>query len=71
VRYEELAENPDAAAERVAAFLHTEPEPLAGGFREVHSRSVGRWRRELDDVQLADIEQEAGGLLRELGYTER
>jgi len=69
VRYEEIAADPDAVATRVAAFLHTEPELIARGFREVHNRSVGRWRRELDEVQLAEIEREAGGLLRELGYS--
>jgi hypothetical protein len=30
---------------------------------------VGRYRTELSDEQLADIEAEAGELLRELGYT--
>ena len=71
VRYDEIATDPDAAAGRVAGFLHTEPEALARGFRKVHSRSVGRWRRDLDEVQLADIEREAGPLLRELGYADR
>ena len=69
VRYEEIAADPDAVATRVAAFLHTEPELIARGFREVHNRSVGRWRRELDEAQLTEIEREAGGLLRELGYS--
>jgi hypothetical protein len=34
----------------------------------VHSRSVGRWRRDLTAEQVADVEREAGPLLRELGY---
>jgi hypothetical protein len=34
----------------------------------VHERSVGRWRSDLDPAQLADVEAEAGALLRELGY---
>jgi hypothetical protein len=34
----------------------------------VHDRSVGRWRRDLTAEQVADVEREAGALLRELGY---
>jgi hypothetical protein len=34
----------------------------------VHDRSVGRYRSELTAEQLADVEREAGALLRELGY---
>jgi hypothetical protein len=30
---------------------------------------VGRYRRDLTPEQLADVEDEAGLLLRELGYT--
>ena len=40
------------------------------GFAEVHARSVGRWRDELTAEQVADVEREAGALLRELGYSE-
>jgi hypothetical protein len=36
----------------------------------VHDRSVGRWRSDLDAAQLADVEAEAGALLRELGYVD-
>jgi hypothetical protein len=35
---------------------------------EVHTRSIGRWRRDLDADQVADVAAEAGGLLRQLGY---
>jgi hypothetical protein len=34
----------------------------------VHTRSIGRWRRDLTSEQVADVEREAGPLLRELGY---
>jgi hypothetical protein len=34
----------------------------------MHAESVGRWRRDLTAEQLADVEAEAGPLLRELGY---
>nr|MBA2460282.1 sulfotransferase [Actinomycetota bacterium] len=68
VRYEEIVADPDAAAAPVAEFLRVDPEPLARGFREVHGRSVGRWREQLDETQLEDVERESGDLLAELGY---
>jgi DNA-binding transcriptional ArsR family regulator len=68
VRYEELAFDPDATAARIAAHIDAEPAALAEALREVHSQSVGRWRRDLTEEQVADIEAEAGPLLRELGY---
>ena len=49
-------------------MLRIDPEPLARSFAEAHSRSVGRWREDLTDEQVADVESEAGELLRELGY---
>ena len=68
VRYEQMAVDPEDAAERVAAELGIDAGRLADAFAKAHSRSVGRWRRELDAQQLRDVEQEAGPLLAELGY---
>lgn len=68
LRYEALAESPGAEADRVAAALGTEPEPLRRAFEAAHGSSVGRWRHELTAEQIADVEAEAGGLLAELGY---
>jgi hypothetical protein len=68
VRYEHLAADPDGVAGRVAEALGSDPVPLAAAFAEVHGRSVARWRTELTAEQLADVEREAGPLLRELGY---
>jgi sulfotransferase family protein len=68
VRYEDIAADPGAAAALIAARLETDPEPLAEALAAVHSRSVGRWRRDLTAAQVADVEGEAGTLLRELGY---
>jgi len=68
VRYEDVAADPGAAAALIAARLETDPEPLAEALAAVHSRSVGRWRRDLTAEQVADVEGEAGTLLRELGY---
>jgi hypothetical protein len=68
VRYEDIAADPGAAAALIAVRLETDPEPLAEALAAVHSRSVGRWRRDLTAEQVADVEGEAGTLLRELGY---
>jgi hypothetical protein len=68
VRYEDIAADPGAAASLIAARLETDPEPLAEALAAVHGRSVGRWRRDLTAEQVADVEREAGPLLRELGY---
>ena len=68
VRYEDIAADPGAAAALIAARLETDPEPLAEALAAMHGRSVGRWRRDLTAEQAADVEREAGALLRELGY---
>jgi Sulfotransferase family len=68
VRYEDIAADPGAAAALIAGRLETDPEPLADALAAVHGRSVGRWRRDLTVEQVADVEREAGPLLRELGY---
>jgi hypothetical protein len=69
LRYEALVAEPAAAAAPVARHLRVEPEPLARAFEEAHGRSVGRWQTDLDESQVADVEREAGPLLRELGYS--
>jgi Sulfotransferase family len=69
LRYEALAAGDEAAAEGLASFLDTPVEPLAEALARAHGSSVGRFRRDLDAAQLADVEAEAGALLRELGYT--
>jgi hypothetical protein len=68
LRYETLVADPAATAERVASFLHCDPAPLAAAFSQSFQTSVGRWRRDLTGEQLAEVEAEAGPLLRELGY---
>jgi hypothetical protein len=64
VRYESFAE----AAEALSAFLETERAPLAAALARFSDSSTGRWRRDLNAEQLADVEAEAGQLLAELGY---
>jgi hypothetical protein len=68
IRYEDVAADPDAVAARVAEHLDAPVEPLAAGLAQAHARSIGRFRRDLTEEQLADVEREAGPLLRELGY---
>jgi hypothetical protein len=68
IRYELVAESPTAVAHEVSAYLDAPLEPLAAAFREAHAESVGRYVRDLDDEQLADVLDEAGDLLEELGY---
>jgi sulfotransferase family protein len=70
LRYEHLADDPDAAAGELAAYLGAPVDPLAAALRAVHASSVGRWRRDLSAEQLADVRDEAGDLLGELGYDE-
>jgi hypothetical protein len=68
LRYEELTASPADVAERLAAELELDAAPLAASLGKVFDRSVGRWQRDLTAEQLADVEAEAGPLLRELGY---
>jgi hypothetical protein len=68
VRYEHIAADPGAASDELAARLASDPAPLREALGAVHGRSVGRWQRDLSPEQVADVEREAGALLRELGY---
>jgi DNA-binding transcriptional ArsR family regulator len=66
VRYERLAD--ETTADDLAAALAAPAEPLARKLREAHADSIGRYERDLTPEQLAEVEAEAGGLLRRLGY---
>jgi hypothetical protein len=68
LRYEELADDPAAVAGRLAHALDTSAEDLTAALSRAHGSSVGRYRTDLSAEQLADVEDEAGALLRELGY---
>ena len=67
LRYEELAACPDAARP-LAHALGVGADELTESFAAAHSNSVGRWMRDLTPEQIADVEDEAGALLAELGY---
>jgi hypothetical protein len=68
IRYEELTADPAAVSQEIARFLDAPPGPLAVALTRAHDSSVGRYRTDLSTEQLADVEAEAGSLLRELGY---
>jgi Sulfotransferase family len=68
LRYEHMATEPEVTAARLASFLEAPPELLAHALRRAHAESIGRFRDELREEQLADVLAESGALLRELGY---
>jgi Sulfotransferase domain len=68
VRYEATNADPAAVAALIAERLQAPPGPLAAALGGAHGASVGRYRRDLAPEQLAEVEDEAGALLRELGY---
>jgi hypothetical protein len=68
VRYERLVTDSRAVAEEVAGRLGVPAGPLVEALAAAHSDSVGRFHAELTAEELADVEEEAGPLLAELGY---
>jgi hypothetical protein len=70
VRYEDVVQDPQNAAGRIGAFLgHGEPPSrLQAALGRADAGSIGRWRRAFDTQAQADVEREAGNLLRDLGY---
>jgi hypothetical protein len=83
VRYEELVRTPVATMQGVLRFLDEpwddgvlDPQQDAhrasatsNTHRPIFATSVGRWRRELAEEDLRQIEAITGGLMRRLGYT--
>jgi len=55
IRYEQLAESPPTVAAELAAHLDAPAEPLTAALARAHAGSIGRYRRELDQRQLADV----------------
>jgi hypothetical protein len=66
--YEQLVSDPAAAAVPVASKLGVEADAVTAAFARAHDTSAGRWRRDLEPEQLADVEREAGAELLALGY---
>ena len=69
VRYEDLTADPESVAAELARYLDAPAEQLGSALGGAHAESVGRYRTDLSAEQLADVEDEAGPLLRELGYS--
>jgi hypothetical protein len=74
LRYESLVREPRAEAERILDFLGIrEPSSraaLIAACQRADGSSVGAWRTAFYPSELAEIEREAGQLLRSLGYTD-
>jgi hypothetical protein len=68
IRYEAIAADPHAAAAALAPHLEVAVAPVSDALSRAHAASVGRYLTDLTAEQLADVESEAGALLRELGY---
>jgi Sulfotransferase family len=68
VRYERMCGNAGDVARELSSYLGVPMHPLSRRLARAHVRSVGRWRRDLEDEQLADVLAECGTLLGELGY---
>ena len=68
LRYEDIATDPARVGAEVARRLDAPAKPLVSALGRAHAGSVGRYRTDLTAEQLADVEDEAGSLLRELGY---
>jgi hypothetical protein len=64
VRYERLA----GVADRLAEFLGANVTSTHRALDSFRDSSIGRWKKELTPEQVADVQAEAGDLLRELGY---
>jgi hypothetical protein len=67
-RYEELVAEPGGIAADLARLLETPEKALAAALASAHDDSVGRFRRQLTATDLAEVEEEAGGMLAALGY---
>ena len=68
IRYERMVTDPGAVAEELGGYVDAPIEQLTEALRGAHAESVGRYLADLTDEQLADVMDEAGDLLRELGY---
>lgn len=72
LRYERLVRGPEEEGERLLDFLGiTDPASrarLLERARTARADSVGRWRRALTPAQRQTAEEEAGAVLRTLGY---
>lgn len=73
IRYEALVNDPAAVSAQALDFLDVVASSsrvaVLAEARRVRADSVGRWRAEFSAEQVAEVQAEAGDLLRRLGYT--
>ena len=70
VRYEDAGRRPGRGPPPGSPSTSASTRPSwRSHFATSIPESVGRWRRDLTDEQVADVEAQAGPLLRELGYS--
>jgi hypothetical protein len=69
IRYERMTNDPSAIANELGRFLGTPVASFTAPLGRAHADSVGRYRTDLNEEQLADVLAEAGDLLHALGYT--
>jgi hypothetical protein len=68
VRYEDLVARPAEVLDEVWRFVGVVPDPAVLAGRELHQRSVGRYRVDLGEREAALIESLAGRWLDRFGY---
>jgi hypothetical protein len=72
LRYEDLVTRPHEEADLLLNYLKIDRsesrESLHHAFARANPNSVGGWQREFSEQHLNQTEQEAGPLLRQLGY---
>ncbi|MEL7496258.1 MAG: sulfotransferase [Planctomycetota bacterium] len=70
IQYESFAEQPVSELKRIFQFLGHEVDQaeLQRIAERVSSKSIGKWRSQLSEQQVVNIEEVAGDLLNQLGY---
>jgi len=71
LRYETLAQDSARQARRLSAFLNLDgrdARALESALATFTPGSIGRWRTELSEEQIATAHREAGDMLRHYGY---
>ncbi|MDQ3492950.1 MAG: sulfotransferase [Chloroflexota bacterium] len=72
IRYEDLMADPRGHGERMLDFMQIDEPASRAAFMTALGRadagSIGGWRRQLRDTELAVVEADSGDLLRGLGY---
>jgi hypothetical protein len=68
IRYQTLVQEPEATAGAIAEHLGADRQSIESGLGKAYDRAIGRYKKDLSPEQLAEVEREAGPLLRELGF---